>query len=520
MAQAMTDWAIIDPSSRVLDPAFGKAIFLKAASETIKKLGAESPAQNLYGVEVDSSVKDSIYELLILGARESNFMIADFLSLRPKHVLFDVIVGNPPFVRNNQILDNSKATAKQAMKVDGFRISGMSGYWSYFLLHSLSFLKTGGRLALILPSAFISAQYSATVRKYVSNYFQKASILVLNDRWFPDAEESTVILLAENYLGTQKQVQSEVMNSERERNLASKLNGFHISCLKNTCECNWNFLLDKLPSEISIFLRSPIENNNYLTRLRDFVTVKIGLVTGANDFFIFDSSKAQELGIPIPNRMPIINASRHLRGLNFLKDESQSGNYLLVTSQDEKSLPESVRAYLELGKQKGFDRRCNCRSRNPWHLVRRIYVPDAFLHYMSFSLPHIVLNNSSLVCTNAIHRLTWKGELSTEEKKAIAIASTTSLAQISFEAQGRSYCGGLLKLEPTKALDVILPKTPTSGIRKIFLTVDQLLREGRKEEAVAISDEFVLEGHLGLGSHLTKHMRNCWMTLVEYRKRF
>lgn len=524
LAQAMTDWAIRDKASRVLDPAFGKAVFLKAASETIKHLGAKLPAQNLYGVEIDSNAKDYLSDLVSLGARDTNFLIADFLSTRSEslsNVLFDAVVGNPPFVRNSQISKDLKMIAQQATKEDGFEISGMSGYWAYFLLHSLSYIKAGGRLAMILPSAFISAQYSATIRKLISNHFQRASILVLNDRWFPDAQESIVILLAEHRLGTKKRFQLKSTNSEREMTLASKLNGFHICCLKKTIEHNWNLLLKRLPGEISILLR-PSTKNRYLTKLRDFVTVRIGVVTGANGFFILNSSKAQELGITPPNRTPIVTRSRHLRGLDFLDDQLsniETNTYLLVTSRDEKSLPESVRAYLKLGHQRGFDKRHNCRSRRPWHLVRRIYVPDAFLHYMSCSLPHIVLNSSSSTCTNAIHRLTWKRGLTIDEKKAVAVASTTSLAQISFEVQGRSYCGGLLKLEPTKALDVVLPKTTTSGINHVFLSVDQLLREGRKESAVTVSDEFALEGCLGLSPHFTKHLRKCWKRLVDHRKR-
>lgn len=523
LAQAMTDWAVRYPNSKVLDPSFGRGVFLSAASETLARLGATLPAWNLYGVDIDGSARAHVASLLSKGAHETNFLTADFLSLRSgdqPSSLFDVVVGNPPFVRSNQIPDNSRRAAKQAILSDGFKICERAGHWAYFLLHSLMFLKTGGRLAMILPSAFLTAQYSTRIRSYISDKFRKASVLVLNDKWFPDAQESIVILLAEYYFRTLKQVPVKLMNSKRERNLASRLNGSQIYSLKETCKSDWSFLMDRLPSEISVLLRHLIRGNEYLTQLGELATVRIGVVTGANDFFVLNLSKAQELRVPPKNLMPIVKASRRLKGLDYSGDRDENAMSLLVTSSDESSLSESVRAYLQVGKKQGLDRRHKCRTRKPWHLVRRAFVPDAFLHYMSFSVPHVVLNNSPSICTNTIHRLTWKKDLSVEERKAVAVASTTSLAQISFEVQGRSFCGGLLKLEPTKALDVVLPKISTSGVGAVYPKVDQLLRMGECEMAVELSDELMLVDHLGLSPHFAKHMRSCWKTLVDHRKRF
>lgn len=523
LAQAITDWAITDTSMSIFDPAFGKASFLRAASNTLRGLGAKMPAKNLYGVEIDPSATSSIDDLFNMGANRSNFLNADFLStnlslLSP--VPFDVIAGNPPFVRSNNISEDFRETAKQAMDEDGFELPRLSGYWAYFLFHSLAFLKTGGRLAMLLPSAFISSQYSISLRREISKQFQRAAISVLNHRWFPDAEESIVVLLAEGYRKAAKNSKETVMDSKRERLLASKIGGFHISSLRKTTREGWRYVFEVLPDDISSFLMSLVVNG-LGAPMQDYFKIRIGVVTGDNDFFVIAASKAKDLSIPRKHLTPIVTTSRHLPGLCFLPQDFTSGNkenYVLVTSEDKENLSDAVKAYIKIGHHKGIDERYKCRNRKPWHLVRYTYVPDAFLHYMSSSLPHIVVNFSSATCTNSVLRLTCTSRLTDSDKEKLALASATSIAQLSFEAQGRSYGGGVLKLEPRRASRVILPKIPAEDTHSIYRRVDQLLRKGQKESAMILSDEFVLTECLGLKLSFAQKLRMWWQKLVALRR--
>jgi len=524
LALAMTDWAINKPYLRILDPAFGRGAFLEAALNTIEKKGFKN-SKKLYGVEIDDNAKKYLSNFLEFGAQESNFIIEDFLSLRLHSSFgdkFDLIMGNPPFVRHHQISNKLKQVAVAAMQDYEFKISTMSGYWVYFLLHSLSFLKKGGSLAMILPKAFISAEYSKEIRRIISNIFEKASILVLNGRWFHEAEESVVMLLAENYIrNTQKYEGNKKYRNEEE--LISKVGGFYIPDINKTINDDWNLISEYIPDEIHKFLQSSLSNNLTL-RLKDLVTIKIGVVTGANKFFILTKSESEKLRLDNKHLKPIITKSRLLKGLDFLNtDISQARKdnlktELLITSHEEKNLSKKIIEYINTGKLEGINNRYKCRNRNPWHLVKDIYSPDAFLHYMSSSLPHIILNLTSSTCTNTIHRITWNKQFTDLEKKAITIASTTSLAQIGFEMEGRSLGGGVLKLEPNSALKVIIPKYPISDVHETYEKVNTSLRKGDKELAVKIADEFILEEFLNLKHNFIKSLRTWWKKIMMIRQ--
>lgn len=402
----------------------------------------------------------------------------------------------------------------------GFELPKVSGYWAYFLFHSLAFLKIGGRLAMLLPYAFISSRYSIPLRRKISEQFQRVALSVLNHRWFPDAEELVVVILADGFGKILGKSMQNIMDSNRERRLASRIGGFHINNLRKTTQEEWRYIYEVLPDSITSFLGSLVVNELGV-RLQDYFKIDIGVVTGANKFFILSPSKVKELSIPKKHLIPIVTTSRNLPGLCFLHKDftlDNTENYVVITSENEDNLSGAIETYIKLGSRKGVDKRYKCRNRKPWHLIRYPYVPDAFLHYMSSSLPHIVINFSSSTCTNSILRLTCKKPLTDSEKEKLALASVTSIAQLSFEAQGRRYGGGVLKVEPSRALDVILPKIVDEDVHSIYKRVDRLLRKGEKESAMILSDKFVLGDCLGLELRFAQKLRMWWRKLVSLRK--
>jgi len=74
--------------------------------------------------------------------------------------------------------------------------------------------------------------------------------------------------------------------------------------------------------------------------------------------------------------------------------------------------------------------------------------------------PRIILNSAEAVCTNSIHRIYFKEDLSETMRKAIILSLWSTYGQISAEIEGRTYGSGVLKLEPSEAskLVVFLPK--------------------------------------------------------------
>lgn len=166
---------------RILDPASGGAAFLLPLASRIVDTAQqrrESPENTLkriestlYGVEVDPDL--SALSKMLLGdllkqqirsvGRKPNISIAlkDTLALELPAVLFDAVIGNPPYGR---IFRPSKGILK------GFTSVISDGYvnlYALFLEQSLRFTKPGGFIALVVPMSFVGGPYFASLRKRI-----------------------------------------------------------------------------------------------------------------------------------------------------------------------------------------------------------------------------------------------------------------------------------------------------------------------------------------------------------------
>jgi hypothetical protein len=88
------------------------------------------------------------------------------------------------------------------------------------------------------------------------------------------------------------------------------------------------------------------------------------------------------------------------------------------------------------------------------------------------------------------------------------------------ELEGRSYGGGILKLEPSEMERVLLvhrPQLENEKFEAAFNTVDQLLRAGDYTAAVSSVDEFLLRRSVGLPQTTIDLLAAARRRLVERR---
>ena len=80
----------------------------------------------------------------------------------------DVCVGNPPFVRNQDIpaywRERVQGTVRERT---GVSLSGLANAWQYFFLHGLASLKEDGLAALVVPFEWVSRPTAAALRAYI-----------------------------------------------------------------------------------------------------------------------------------------------------------------------------------------------------------------------------------------------------------------------------------------------------------------------------------------------------------------
>jgi adenine-specific DNA-methyltransferase len=513
VAEALTDWAILGSDTTVLDPSFGGCAFLYAALQVFQQRGVDQAGRQVYGVDVDPEARAYLGSLLGAGGTADQFVSADFFEIRPNDLEgapFGAVIGNPPYVRHHAIDGAAHEKAVASLAEVGLKIPGRASYWAFFVLHSLRFLRPNGRLAMVLPGSFLHADYAVPVREHLVKNFERVIAVLLQERIFDDAEEETVILLAEGHRQPHEEVR--VGSADSANDLGQILKTLTRATRKLEHSDRDGRWLRALLDATTLSLFDGISEGYHVVRLGEWAIPRIGVVTGNNRFFIISKQEQKSKGIPDKHVRSILTRATQLQGLCIRAADVQriveSGkDALLVSPPAIGPLPEELERYLSEGKKNGASDSYKCRSRTPWYVVPNKFVPAAFMQYMATAWPRVVLNYSKATCTNAIHRLMWVQHRPKADLQRLALGSLSTLAQLSAELVGRSYGGGVLKLEPSEASLLVVPVNTHVDVDRLFRDVDALLRRGQMKLATELVDSaFLVEG-MGLSSSEIDQLR-------------
>ena len=105
-------------------------------------------------------------------------MERDFFSVTPD-VLgpFDLIVGNPPFIRYQSFRGENRRRALEAALRVGVRLTGLTSSWAPFVLHAMQFVAPGGDLAMVVPAEILQTQYGLPTLRALTKHFRSVSLL-------------------------------------------------------------------------------------------------------------------------------------------------------------------------------------------------------------------------------------------------------------------------------------------------------------------------------------------------------
>jgi len=97
----------------------------------------------------------------------------------------DICIGNPPFVRNQDLPDGWRQHASNVLlKRTDVIVSGLANAWQYFFLLALASLKDDGLCALVIPYEWVSRPSVKALRNYISTQRWNVSVYRLVDNTF------------------------------------------------------------------------------------------------------------------------------------------------------------------------------------------------------------------------------------------------------------------------------------------------------------------------------------------------
>jgi adenine-specific DNA-methyltransferase len=498
----LCEWAIRNKEDSVLEPSFGGCGFIQALSRRFKTLGRKRPATSIFGCDIDS--KAFTYLIKLSGAKPilNHFIKGDFLEVTPSDFAdrkFNAVIGNPPYVSYHNMFDSQRQVAVKLGHLGEFKLGRVSSLWAYFVLHGCSFLKSGGRAAWVLPGSLLNSDYGKQLLHGIAPQFKRVVVVSLSQRLFlsEGTDESTEILLCDGWQQGPAQNGVEVRRAATIDKCRHLISSWHLRSWKGTA-LNGRAMF-------TLFSRGALSGYHELlehesvTRLGNIAKILIGIVTGDNKFFVIDKQVAGENNISSKQLSFIFSKFRYAPGLLFRSSDlvdiyESGGRCLLVNRPSVERSASAVKAYLETFPKDLIETNATFAKRGVWHCPDDGKIPDGFFPYMNHAGPRIVLNNAEVNSTNTIHRLYFPSTTITANRKLAAISILTTFSQLSAEIEGRTYGSGVLKHEPSEAMNIrmFMPTNILSSeINKTAKKIDRLLRAQSLIEAQEEADTLI-----------------------------
>lgn len=526
--QPITDfickWAITKPTQKVLEPSCGDGNFIESAIRRFKELGvANNKLLGLIkGIElIEEEAEKSKLRAAKYGLNSTTILNSDFfnfISNANGEGLFDVVIGNPPFIRYQNFPEEHREVAFKMMEEMDLHPNKLTNIWVPFLVISASRLNRFGKLAMVIPAELFQVKYAAETRVFLSKYFSRITIVTFKKLVFKDIQQEIVLLLCEKDVTTNKGIRVLELNNLSE--LASieidKAHKAQVKSLEHSTEKWTKYFLE----EDEILLLRRIKSENKIKLCSDIMDVDVGIVTGLNEFFMLSKESVDKWKLK-SHTTKVVSKSNQMKGIVYtdLDFENNSKDncpihLFLPANQDFSTLPKVCREYIVHGEKMGFNSGYKCRIRKRWYITPSLWTPDAYVLRQVGDYPKIIINKTDASSTDTIHRVRFKTKLQPE---IIALSYLNSLTFAFSEILGRSYGGGVLTFEPSEIEEIPLPLLNHDNID--FVRIDALIRQRKIEEALDIVDEELLIKQLHF-SELEVHMlRGIWKKLSDRRNK-
>ena len=445
-------WAGRKDRIRFLDPAIGTGAFYSALLRAVPS----SLISSAEGVEIDTDFAKTA-SAVWKGTR-LRITQGDFTKLAaptpPRRA--NLILTNPPYVRHHHLAVEEKIRLQAAVaKRYGYVASGLSGLYVYFLLLAHDWLEDGGIGIWLIPPEFMDVNYGSVVRRYLT---ERVTLLHIH-RFDPKAVQfndalvtSSIVVFEKTLPPTNHSVRFSYGGSllapaeERFIRLADIRGGQR-----------WNGMS---------LLQIGHARQEQVTTLSDLFSIKRGIATGFNEFFILPRRAAQERGLPEEFLKPILPSPRLIRdpvieadedGYPLLDDQRVLIDCTIPEAQVQRRYPR-LWEYLREGEARDIRERYLVGQRDPWYSQEQRPPAPFLCTYMGRGANggkpfRFFWNRSRATAPNVYLMLYPRDEFRNfleknpaQEEAVLQFLQGVELRDLL--KHGRVYGGGLHKLEP------------------------------------------------------------------------
>ncbi len=435
---------------RFLDPAIGTGSFYSALHTTAKG----RTVQRAQGFEVDPHYGQPAQKLW--AGTPLEITLADFTHQIPpaeERVRFNLLICNPPYVRHHHLESADKVRLQSSAKqTAGMNLSGLAGLYCYFLALSHAWMADDGIAGWLIPSEFMDVNYGQGLKDYL---LRGVTLLHIhrfdpNDVQFDDAlVSSAVVWFKKAPPPAGHRVTFSYGGTLVRPNIVKTIS---VADLRRT-------------EKWTRFPKNEAEDAHDGYRLADLFSIKRGLATGDNSFFILDEDRISTLNLSRKYLRPILPSTRYIKSDEIASDADgipllDKRLFLIDCDRPEDEIERSepeLWNYLQTGRESVASRYL-CRSRRFWYAQEKRPAAPIVCTYLGRS-DHagrpfrFLLNRSQATATN-VYLMLYPQPLLAQKlafnPKVIRLLweALNTISPETLLGNGRVYGGGLHKLEP------------------------------------------------------------------------
>ncbi len=516
LADAMVELFASQNISTVLEPSCGDGVFLDA----LQNLNLLRKIDKLTAVEIESDeaekVRDRYSEFEQIEVCTEDFF--DFYNRVLGKEQYDLILGNPPYIRYQYLKESQREMQSQILTSHGMKANKLINAWVAFIVACVQLLSEKGKIAFVIPAEILQVAYAEDLRLYLANHLAKITLITFEQLVFPDIEQEVVVFIGEKG-EEEKGIRIIEMNDlSGFAKLDLSQNGFQK--LQHVKEKWTKYFVNAEEMALIQELRA----DKRFVKFSEYGIINVGITTGNNGYFSITEETSERYQLSEVT-LPLIGRSSHAHGIYFTAKDWEhnkaSGKRARLINFPEipyDDYPSKHKEYILLGETNGEHEGYKCSIRDRWYIVPSVWVPDAFFLRRNNFYPKFVLNECDAVSTDTMHRMKFNDGV---DPQNILLAYYNSISFAFTEICGRSYGGGVLEILPGEMGNILLPKISSIDLTlrtELLEKIDGIVRKDDDiEKALNLVDQEVLVNLLGIDPEICKRSRAIWKKMQRRR---
>ncbi|MEY3499588.1 MAG: hypothetical protein RL308_1257 [Bacteroidota bacterium] len=444
-------------NSSILDPCIGPNTFFKAMSESFSNC-------NLKGIEIDINLITEEIKKFYQSPNRT-LINGSFFDL-PFGEKFDLIIQNPPYVRQELLADgaNSKENIRYNVSSILSTIPSQSNLYIYFLLKSILHLKDGGVMVAVIYDSWLYSSFGKFLKESFLKLGHLDSIYHFKKSAFDDVEIGATVIKFIKDKNHKKSISYYPLN---DLNDLRTYNGLNVNCLKLKQQ---ELLTYSFNNHSIINFKSSI-----FKELKTIVSQPIQRGTSAvvNSHFIFSKNELPEL-------KPIVKDVSQIKTYTV----NQENAYILAVngsiSNETKQYLESVKnEILKAPAQKFIAVKRDIETKSDWYKINLKATGNFIFNYYLRNNIDFIYNPNKFLSSDNFYILNIKNN----ELANFSILNS-SFTRLNTLSNSRSQGNGLRKIQlyefkEVKVIDI--NKLSEENIKKLELLGKELMNVSRYE---------------------------------------